>query len=61
MELVQRAINPHLTLADVREMLIQHLLTEEIFTSVFNEAQFHRETTSPANWRPSPRRFLPGP
>ena len=43
LELVQRAINPHLTLADVREMLIQHLLTEEIFTSVFNEAQFHRE------------------
>lgn len=43
LELVQKAINPHLTQADVREMLIQHLLTEEIFTSVFNEAQFHRE------------------
>ena len=43
LELVQKAINPHLTGADVREMLIQHLLTEEIFTSVFNDAQFHRE------------------
>ena len=43
LELVQKAINPHLTVADVREMLIQHLLTEEIFTSVFNDAQFHRE------------------
>ena len=43
LELVQKAINPHLTGADVREMVIQHLLTEEIFTSVFNDAQFHRE------------------
>ncbi len=43
LELVQKAINPHLTPADVREMLIQHLLTEEIFTSVFSESQFHRE------------------
>ena len=43
LELVQKAINPHLTVADVREMVIQHLLTEEIFTSVFNDAQFHRE------------------
>lgn len=43
LELVQKAINPHLTGADVREMLIQHLLTEEIFTSVFSEADFHRE------------------
>lgn len=37
------AINPMVTAADVREMLIQHILTEEIFTSVFDEAQFHRE------------------
>ena len=43
LELVQKAINPHLGLDDVREMLIQHILTEEIFTSVFNESQFHRE------------------
>ena len=43
LELVQKAINPHLGLEDVREMLIQHILTEEIFTSVFNESQFHRE------------------
>ncbi len=37
------AINPMVTAADVREMLIQHILTEEIFTSVFDDAQFHRE------------------
>ncbi len=43
LELVQKAINPHLGTEDVREMVIQHILTEEIFTSVFNESQFHRE------------------
>ncbi len=37
------AINPSVTPADVREMLIQHILTEEIFTSVFDDTQFHRE------------------
>ena len=36
-------INPTLGEADVREMLIQHILTEEIFGSVFNESDFHRE------------------
>lgn len=36
-------INPTLTEADIREMLIQHILTEEIFTQVFDSGQFHRE------------------
>ena len=36
-------INPSLTEADVREMLIQHILTEEIFASVFNDSDFHKE------------------
>ena len=35
------AINPGLTDADVREMLIQHVLTEEIFSKVFGEDDFH--------------------
>lgn len=39
----KETINPTLTEADVREMLIQHILTEEIFTHVFNESDFHRE------------------
>jgi predicted helicase len=38
----QEAINPSLTDADVREMLIQHILTEEIFATVFKEGDFHR-------------------
>jgi predicted helicase len=37
------AINPAVSAEDVREMLIQHILTEEIFTSVFDNAQYHRE------------------
>jgi predicted helicase len=36
------AINPSLTDADVREMLIQHVLTEEIFSKVFGEDDFHQ-------------------
>lgn len=35
-------INPTLTEEDVREMLIQHILTEDIFTQVFNDGQYHR-------------------
>jgi len=38
----QETINPSLTDADVREMLIQHILTEEIFAHVFNDSDFHR-------------------
>ncbi|HUX26895.1 MAG TPA: type ISP restriction/modification enzyme, partial [Burkholderiales bacterium] len=37
----QEAINQSLTDADVREMLIQHVLTEEIFSKVFGEDDFH--------------------
>lgn len=38
----QEAINPSLTDADVREMLIQHILTEEIFAKVFDDSDFHQ-------------------
>ena len=38
----QEAINPALGEADVREMLIQHILTEEIFANVFNDSDFHQ-------------------
>jgi predicted helicase len=39
----QEAINPSLTGADVREMLIQHVLTEELFSAVFPGAPFHQD------------------
>lgn len=38
----QEAINPGLNDADVREMLIQHILTEEIFAKVFDDSDFHQ-------------------
>jgi predicted helicase len=39
----KEAINPSLTDEDVREMLIQHVLTEEIFSKVFGEDDFHHQ------------------
>ncbi|HXW72806.1 MAG TPA: type ISP restriction/modification enzyme [Methylocella sp.] len=39
---MRRTINPSVTAADVREMLIQHILTEEIFSHVFDNTDFHR-------------------
>ncbi len=39
----QDTINPSVTAADVREMLIQHILTEDIFSQVFDDGDFHRE------------------
>lgn len=38
----KEAINPSLGDADVREMLIQHILTEEIFSKVFDDSEFHQ-------------------
>lgn len=43
LELAKKAINPRVEMADAREMLIQHILTEDIFMTVFDEPQFHRE------------------
>ena len=41
--LAKQAINPNVEMADVREMIIQHILTEDIFMRVFDETEFHRE------------------
>ncbi|MCY4553553.1 MAG: N-6 DNA methylase [Candidatus Poribacteria bacterium] len=38
----QEAINPNLAKAAIEEMLIQHLLTEEIFSTVFDNRDFTR-------------------
>ena len=38
----QAAINPNLAKAAVEEMLVQHILTEQIFTSVFDSGDFTR-------------------
>ena len=39
----RQSINPEVSFLDVREMIIQHILTEDIFINIFNETQFHRE------------------
>jgi len=42
-ELCKQSINPNITVENVNEMLIQHILTEEIFMAVFSDTQFIRE------------------
>jgi predicted helicase len=37
------SIHPEISLIDIHEMIIQHILSEDIFFSIFNESQFHRE------------------
>jgi len=43
LEICRESINPHIVMADIREMLIQHILTEDIFITIFSNAQFHQE------------------
>jgi predicted helicase len=43
LNLCRDSINPGVTHEDVREMMIQHILTEDIFNTIFDETQFHRE------------------
>ncbi len=43
LKLCQESINPDVTKEDVQEMMIQHILTEDIFNTIFDETQFHRE------------------
>ncbi len=42
LELLRDSVNPDVQVGDVDEMLIQHLLTADIFTTVFDDALFHR-------------------
>ncbi len=43
LEQCHQSISPDITPTDVREMLLQHILTKDIFSRVFGEDQFHRE------------------
>ncbi len=38
-------INPDITMADVREMMIQHILTSDIFNKIFDDAEFHQHNS----------------
>jgi len=39
----QQAINSLITLDDIQEMLIQHILSADIFNTIFDEPHFHQE------------------
>lgn len=41
LEACKDCINPNITISDINEMLLQHILTGQIFTSVFSNANFH--------------------
>jgi predicted helicase len=43
LEVCRQSINPEIEVFDIHEMLIQHILTEDIFANIFHESQFHRE------------------
>jgi predicted helicase len=43
LKLCRDNIHADITLDDAREMLIQHILTEDIFLRIFDDSQFHRE------------------
>ena len=43
LDVCKQSIGPDVTVEDVREMLLQHILTKDIFLRVFGEDQFHRE------------------
>ena len=43
LEQCRQSIGPAVSQDDVREMLLQHILTQDIFLRVFAEDQFHRE------------------
>ncbi len=43
LDLCKQAINPRITALEVQEMLLQHLLTEDIFLKIFDDSQFHGE------------------
>lgn len=42
-DLCKEAINPAIGLDDIKEMMVQHILTADIFNTVFDEPHFHRE------------------
>lgn len=42
-ELCKQSINPDITADDIKEMMIQHLITADIFNTIFDEPHFHQE------------------
>ena len=60
LELCRTAINPAVTPDDVDEMLIQHILTEEIFLSIFSDTQMLEENSIARELREVEKTFFTG-
>ena len=60
LDLCHRSIGPDVSGADVREMLLQHILTKDIFLRVFAEDQFHRENNIASRLDALERTFFTG-
>jgi len=43
LETCRHSINPEITMSNIREMIIQHILTADIFDKIFGDSQFHCE------------------
>ena len=60
LELCHQSIGPDVSSEDVREMLMQHILTKDIFLRVFGEDQFHRENNVAGQLDKLERTFFTG-
>ena len=60
LEQCRQSISPAVSEDDVREMLLQHILTQDIFLRVFAEDQFHRENNIAAHLTALERTFFTG-
>ena len=60
LDLCHQSIGPDVSGADVREMLLQHILTKDIFLRVFAEDQFHRENNIASRLDALERTFFTG-
>ena len=60
LELCHRSIGPAVFEADVREMLLQHILTQDIFQRVFAEVQYHSENNIARQLSALERTFFTG-
>ena len=58
--LCRQTISPEVSEGDVREMLLQHILTKDIFRRVFDEDQFHRENNVALQLEDLERTFFTG-
>ncbi|GHV03207.1 hypothetical protein AGMMS50229_01670 [Campylobacterota bacterium] len=60
LDICRKSINPHITTDDVREMIVQHILTEDIFNTIFDETQFHEENNIAKEIRGIVKTFFTG-